>query len=72
MHHYSPDMLISDVLQSDPQAASVFTRLGLGCPSCIGADMETLASVASMHDVPVGQLLDALEAVSSESDEERS
>jgi hybrid cluster-associated redox disulfide protein len=63
MTRYAPDMLISDVLASDPQAARVFTSLGLGCPSCLGAGMETLDSVASMHDVSLETLLDALDAV---------
>lgn len=72
MQRYSSDMLICDVLQSNPQAAAVFTRLGLGCPSCIGAEMETLDSVASMHDVPVAQLLAELEATETHREEERS
>jgi len=63
MTRYAPDMLISDVLASDPHVARVFTSLGLGCPSCLGAGMETLDSVASMHDVPLQTLLDALDAV---------
>ena len=63
MTRYAPDMLISDVLASDPHAAAVFTSLGLGCPSCLGAGMETLDSVASMHDVPLETLLGALDAL---------
>ena len=63
MTRYAPDMLISDVLASDPHAARVFTSLGLGCPSCLGAGMETLDSVASMHDVPLDTLLEALDTL---------
>jgi hybrid cluster-associated redox disulfide protein len=65
MTRYAPDMLISDVLASDPHAARVFTSLGLGCPSCLGAGMETLDSVASMHDVPLETLLQALDSIES-------
>jgi hybrid cluster-associated redox disulfide protein len=61
MQQYSPDMLISDVLVSHPEAVAVFNRFGLGCPSCLAAGMETLQSVATMHDVPVESLLEALE-----------
>jgi hybrid cluster-associated redox disulfide protein len=63
MQQYSPDMLISDVLVSHPEAVAVFTRFGLGCPSCMAAEMETLRSVATMHDVPVENLLAALDAM---------
>ena len=58
------DTLISDVLASQPSAASVFGRLGLGCPSCFAASMETLSAVAAMHDVPVDVLLAELNAAS--------
>ena len=63
MTRYPPDMLISDVLASDPHAARVFTSLGLGCPSCLGAGMDTLSSVANMHDVPLETLLEALDSL---------
>jgi hybrid cluster-associated redox disulfide protein len=69
MQHYSADTLISDVLTSDPRAVGVFNSFGLGCSSCLAAGMETLASVASMHDVPVEQLLAALEAMPRAHDE---
>lgn len=63
MSQYSADMRISEVLVSNPRAVSVFSSLGLGCSSCMAAEMETLESVASMHDVPVEQLLSALDAM---------
>jgi len=47
---FTADMLIRDVLTAHPEAAAVFALHGLGCPSCLGADMDTLASVVSMHD----------------------
>ena len=65
MTRFAPDMLVSDVLASDPNAARVFTSLGLGCPSCLGAGMDTLDSVASMHEVPLEALLDALDSLKS-------
>lgn len=57
MQRYTSDMLIRDVLVSDPAAAQVFERFGLGCASCIGSDMETVEAVAVMHDVSVDSLL---------------
>ena len=58
---YSNDMLIKDVLYSHPEAARVFERLGLGCSTCVGAEMETLSAVASMHGVEVSELISQLE-----------
>jgi hybrid cluster-associated redox disulfide protein len=69
MQQYSADMLISDVLVSHPEAVAVFNRFGLGCPSCLAAEMETLQSVATMHDVPVESLLDALDALPPSQDQ---
>jgi len=69
MQQYSADMLISDVLVSRPGAVAVFGRFGLGCPSCLAAEMETLQSVATMHDVPVESLLQAFEELPSSEDQ---
>lgn len=51
------DMLISDILRARPESAEVFSRHGLGCPSCLAAGIETVSAVASMHDVDVDLLL---------------
>ena len=63
VNRFSREMLIKDVLVSHPRAASVFSAHGLGCPSCLAAEMETLDAVASMHEVPVETLLAELEAL---------
>jgi hybrid cluster-associated redox disulfide protein len=63
------DTLIRDVLTSHEGAVAVFERFGLGCAVCLGADMETLASVATMHDIPVDELVDDLNALGSEDSE---
>jgi len=60
MSQFTPDTLISDVLISRPEAADVFERHGLACPSCLAAGMESLAAVASMHEVSVSALLTEL------------
>lgn len=70
MQHVTADMVISDVLASQPASAEVFGRLGLGCPSCFAASMETLSTVASMHEVPVDVLLAELNAAIEEATSE--
>jgi hybrid cluster-associated redox disulfide protein len=51
---------IRDVLTMHAGAAEVFERHGLGCAVCLGAEFETLASVAAMHDISVDALIDDL------------
>lgn len=57
MARFSPDTLIQDVLVSHRDAADVFERHGLACPSCLAAGMESIAEVALMHEVSVSALL---------------
>jgi hybrid cluster-associated redox disulfide protein len=61
-----PDTLVSDVLVAHPEAASVFERHGLGCPSCLASGMDTLFAVASSHDVPLSTLVSELRMVAGE------
>jgi hybrid cluster-associated redox disulfide protein len=68
MEAFTPDMLIRDVLTAHPGAASVFQRHNLGCPSCMAAEMDTLSSVASMHDITLDELLRDLNALPREVD----
>ena len=63
MESYTRDMLIRDVLTSHEGAAKVFDRHGLACAMCMGAEMETLASVATMHDISVDVLIADLNAL---------
>lgn len=60
MSALTADTLISEVLQNRRGAVDVFARFGLGCAHCLAAEMETLRSVADMHDVNLDDLLDAL------------
>ena len=57
MARFTPDTLIQDVLVSHRDAADVFERHGLACPSCLAAGMESVGEVASMHEVSVSALL---------------
>jgi hybrid cluster-associated redox disulfide protein len=63
------DTLIRDVLTAHEGAAAVFDRYGLGCAVCMGADLETLASVATMHEIPVDDLLQDLNALTQRRNE---
>jgi hybrid cluster-associated redox disulfide protein len=65
MDAITPDMLIRDVLTAHPESTAVFERHGLACAGCLAADMETLSSVASMHDITLDVLLRDLNALVS-------
>ncbi len=54
---YTHETMIREVLTAHAEAASVFEKHGLACAACLGADMETLSSVATMHEIPLGELL---------------
>lgn len=65
-------MLISDILSTHPEAASVFERYGLHCCACLAAGMESLSAVATVHDVSLEDIisdLNELTEVSRVSDE---
>ncbi|MBI5232062.1 MAG: DUF1858 domain-containing protein [Coriobacteriales bacterium] len=66
MQRYTADTLIRDVLRSAPESAAIFEKHGLGCASCLAADMETIDAVAHMHDVSVEALLAELNRLPSE------
>jgi hybrid cluster-associated redox disulfide protein len=68
---YTSDMLIRDVLLSDEAVPAVFERHGLGCIHCLAAEMETLAAVAAMHEIPVDVLLADLNALERSSGDDR-
>jgi len=63
------ETVIRDVLTSQEGSAAVFERYGLGCAVCLGADMETLASVATMHDILVDDLINDLNALHTDDSE---
>lgn len=63
VERYTRDMVIKDVLTSHVGVAHVFERHGLGCAVCMAAEMETLASVAVMHDISVDVLIADLDAL---------
>ncbi len=69
MDEITRDMLISDVLLNHPDAVTVFEQHDLGCATCYASSLETLAAVASMHDVPLEDLLADLNALPKTTEE---
>jgi hybrid cluster-associated redox disulfide protein len=63
MPQFTRDMVIRDALLLHEGASEIFVRHGLGCGHCMAAEMETLAAVASMHEISVDVLLADLNAL---------
>lgn len=54
------DTPIFDALQMHPEIADVFEKFGMGCIGCMGVMMETIENGAKMHNIPLEELLIAL------------
>jgi hybrid cluster-associated redox disulfide protein len=57
---FEKDSPIREVLDKCPRAVDIFTRHGLNCYECMGADIETIGEGALMHDVELAPLLKEL------------
>lgn len=56
----SPHMLVSEILDSVPGAASIFARRGMSCPGCAMAPFMTLSEAAVAHKLDANDLVAAL------------
>jgi hybrid cluster-associated redox disulfide protein len=59
-------MTVADVLAYNPRTASVFLRRGMACVGCAIAPFDTLADVATIHKMSIGELLTELRAARME------
>jgi hybrid cluster-associated redox disulfide protein len=57
-----PDMLVADILQKWPQAVPVFISHQMACVGCSMSIFETLASAASIYQLPVLLLVEEISA----------
>ena len=65
MSPFNKHMSILEALEANPQARQVFERWGMGCSLCIGAQLESIESGATLHGVDPDEIvaeLDRLEA----------
>lgn len=56
------DMLISDILKVNPNAASILMSFGMGCLGCPSSQMESLEQAAAVHGMDVEQIIKELNA----------
>lgn len=56
------DMLIGNILEIKPGAASVLMSNGMGCLGCPSSQMETLEQAAAIHGLSIETLIEQLNA----------
>ncbi len=68
---YTGDMIVSDIVDSHPQAKDVLQSFGLPCCRCIVAYHETLAEGLQPHELDVETVLKKLNTLPSGGAESR-
>lgn len=56
------DMIIAQILTSNPNAAEILMRNGMGCLGCPSSQSESLALAADIHGLDLEKLLAELNA----------
>jgi hybrid cluster-associated redox disulfide protein len=56
----TPEMSITEIIQTYPQTIPVFQQYGLGCIGCFAASGETLADGLTVHGIEIGEVVAAL------------
>jgi hybrid cluster-associated redox disulfide protein len=54
------DSTIYDLLKEKPESAEVLFKFGMGCVGCAIARGETIREAATVHGIPLDELLAAL------------
>ncbi len=57
---YSKNMIVSEVLQSNPNAAQILIEAGFGCLGCPASQTESLEEACFVHGVDVETILERL------------
>lgn len=60
MEKIKKDMTIYEVIQLNPEIASVFTELGMHCVGCAIAHGETVEEAAAVHGIDLDEMLTKL------------
>lgn len=57
------DTIIGDILNIAPQTAPLFMNIGMHCLGCPASRNETVEQACLVHDQPVEELVDKLNAI---------
>ena len=57
------DTIIGDILTTAPQTAPLFMNIGMHCLGCPASRNETVEQACLVHDQPVEELVEKLNAI---------
>ena len=57
----SKDMIISDLIQVDPNIIAILMRAGMHCIGCPASQGESLEEAAMVHGIDIDALMKAIE-----------
>lgn len=60
MAKISKDMIISDLIQVDPNIVAILMRAGMHCIGCPSAQGESLEEACMVHGIPVEKLVSVI------------
>ena len=70
MAKISKDMIISDLIQVDPNIVAILMRAGMHCIGCPSAQMETVEEAAYVHGIEPELLITRVNAFVDAQDKE--
>ena len=62
VNQITKDMIISDVLEIDPELAQYLLEMGMHCLGCPAARGETLEEACQVHEADIDELLEKINA----------
>ncbi len=54
------DSIISEIIETNPNAIGILMGYGMGCIGCPSAQMETLEQACSIHGLDLNEVLEKL------------
>lgn len=60
MSKINESMLVTQIIDMDPDVVKIFLKNGLNCQGCPGADNESIREAAEGHGIDLKSLLDQL------------
>lgn len=60
---FTKNMMVGEVIRSNPETIAVLQSMGLSCVGCPGSQMESLEEAAMVHGIDIEVMLQKLNAV---------
>lgn len=60
MFRITPNTQIGELLREFPEAAGILQEMGMHCPGCPSAQLETLEEACMVHDMDIDSLVEDL------------